>query len=171
MSADSNWQIAQIKSLANLQVDVNKHKPVHEVHEWVIFEHLNAHCSKLSSAFSEMWILKLESYFSELYLCFLLPYICPNVPHLFTFTYFQPQGMASILFRNIWRARYTSGANCTRNTVFVCIREYTNKLISEHICWGKNDNERTEKTIRVYSYSDLNMHKCLILFASYSSTK
>ena len=97
--------------------------------------------------------------------------MCPNVPHLFTFTYFQQQGMASILVRNIWRARYTSWPNCTRNTVFVCSWEYTNKQISEHICWGKNDNERTEKNIRIYSYPDLNMHKRLILFASYLSTK
>ena len=64
LSAEFNRPIAQIKSLANLQVDVNKHKPVQEVHEWAIFEHLNAHCSTLSSDFSEMWILKLESYFS-----------------------------------------------------------------------------------------------------------
>ena len=42
LSAAFNRPIAQIKPLANLQVDVNKHKPVHEVHEWVIFEHLNA---------------------------------------------------------------------------------------------------------------------------------
>ena len=89
LSADSNWQIAQIKSLAILQVDVNKQKPVQEVHEWAIFEHLNAHCSALSSDSSEMWILKLESYF--FWTLFVFPIAiymlkCPSFVHVYIFS-------------------------------------------------------------------------------------